>query len=81
MRSEMARRGGAPRNPIGGISQALRLSAMEWNEKESRDEPEEFLIHGRAYLWAMDMPQSKRDENRNFAATEPWREWQSDAGE
>ena len=39
---------------------------MEWNEKESRDEPEELWIHGRAYLWAMDMPQSKRNENRYF---------------
>jgi len=40
---------------------------MERNEKDSRDQPKELWIHGRAYLWAMDMPQSKRNENRYFS--------------
>jgi hypothetical protein len=38
---------------------------MGYDQKESRDEPKE-LFHGRACLWAMDMPQSKRNENRYF---------------
>src|SRR5512147_1632591 len=44
----------------------LCLSVMDQCEKDSRDEPKELWIHGRAYLWAMDMPQSKRNENRYF---------------
>jgi hypothetical protein len=40
---------------------------MKEGEKNSREQPkEELWIHGRAYLWAMDMPQSKRNENRYF---------------
>jgi len=48
----------------------LGLRLRKQNEKESRDEPKELWIHGRAYLWAMDMPQSKRNENRYFSAKE-----------
>jgi hypothetical protein len=36
------------------------------NEKDSRDQPKELWIHGRACVRAMDMPQSKRNENRYF---------------
>jgi len=44
---------------------------MEWNEKDSREQPkEELWIHDRAYLWAMDMPQSKPNENRYFLLRE-----------
>jgi len=39
---------------------------MKENEKDSRDEPKKLWVHGRAYLSAMDMPQSKRNENRYF---------------
>ena len=39
---------------------------MKEGEKDNRDKPSEFWIHGRAYLRAMDMPQSKRNENRYF---------------
>jgi hypothetical protein len=40
-----------------------------------------FSIHGRACLWAMDMPQSKRNENRYFDGTDGAGEWQIDSGE
>ena len=43
---------------------------MKEGEKDSRDEPKELWIHGRAYLWAMDMPQSKHNENRYFYGNE-----------
>jgi hypothetical protein len=44
----------------------LRLGSMGKKEKDSRDEPKELWIHGRAYLSAMDMPQTKRNENQYF---------------
>jgi hypothetical protein len=35
----------------------LRSGSMEEGEKDSRNQPKkELWIHGRAYLWAMDMP-------------------------
>jgi hypothetical protein len=34
----------------------LRFDLISQGEKDSRDEPKELWIHGRAYLWAMDMP-------------------------
>jgi len=35
----------------------LRLgSMMKEGEKDGRDQPKEFWIHGRTYLLAMDMP-------------------------
>jgi len=39
---------------------------MEWNEKNSRDQPKELWIHGRAVTTAMGMPQPKANENDNF---------------
>jgi hypothetical protein len=39
---------------------------MKEGEKDNRDGPKEFSIHGRACVWAMGMPQSKRNENRYF---------------
>jgi len=49
-----------------GTRRFLCLGSMGRKEKNSRDEPKELWIHGRAYLWAMDMPQSKTNENRYF---------------
>jgi len=45
------------------------------DEKDSRDEPKELWIHVRVYLSAMDMPQSKRNENRYFWRERGAREW------
>ena len=54
----------------------LRLGSMKKDEKHNREQPKgELWIHGRAYLWAMDMPQSKRNENRYFCRAKPQREW------
>jgi len=45
----------------------LRLGSMKQGEKDSREQPKDGLwIHGRAVITAMDMPQSKRNENRYF---------------
>jgi hypothetical protein len=53
-------------NP-GRFRRWLRLSVLDENNENSLEQPKEGLwIHGRAYLWAMDMPQSKRNENRYF---------------
>jgi hypothetical protein len=41
---------------------------MKENEKDSRDEPKKLWVHGRAYLSAMDMPQSKRKWKPIFLA-------------
>jgi hypothetical protein len=48
------------------IGRLLRLGSMKEGEKNSRDEPKDLWIHGRVYLWAMGMPQSKHNENRYF---------------
>src|SRR5262249_49679539 len=48
----------------------LRIGPIKQGDKHSRDEPKKPCINGRAYLWAMDMPQSKRNENQYFAADE-----------
>jgi hypothetical protein len=56
----------------------LRLGSMNGKEKESRDQPKELWIHGRAYLRAMDMPQSKRNENRYFFPRAGEQEWRFD---
>jgi len=48
----------------------LRPGGWDVNEKDSRDEPKELWIHGRAFNTAMDMPQSERNENRYFADSE-----------
>jgi hypothetical protein len=48
----------------------LRFGSMERNEKDSRDEPKELWIHGLVCLWAMDMSQSKLNENQYFKGTE-----------
>jgi hypothetical protein len=54
----------------------LRLGSMKEDEKNSREQPkDELWIHGRAYLTAMDMPQSKANENRYFCRIERLREW------
>jgi len=34
----------------------LRLGSVKEDGKDTRDEPKELSIHGRAFLWAMDMP-------------------------
>ena len=44
---------------------------MEEGEKDSREQAkEELSIHSRAFVWAMDMPQSKPNENRYFHGIE-----------
>ena len=49
---------------------------MNGKEKESREQPkEELCIHGRGLFTAMDMPQSKRNENPYFADTAGKGEW------
>jgi hypothetical protein len=44
----------------------LSFSSKWRGEKNKRDEPKERSIHGRAFITAMDMPQSKRNETRYF---------------
>jgi hypothetical protein len=54
---------------------------MKQGKKNSRDQPKELWIHGRACLWAMDMPHSKRNENRYFSGRERHQESQFDSRE
>jgi hypothetical protein len=54
------------KSDAGNFPCLLRLGSMDANEKDNRDELKELWIHNRAYLRAMDMPQSKRNENRYF---------------
>jgi hypothetical protein len=63
------------------FARLLCFGSVKEGEKNSREQPKELWVHGRAMTTAMGMPQPKRNENRYLSAQNGIEDWPIDSGE